>query len=424
MPMSPKGAVMKKWFAKFTNNRGIVAALSLPLVIAGSVVVVAQIEGPKRGIMPIASTGDFEISGIEVETTGKNAEEARQNGWEEAQRLAWSALWARNHGGGKSSLSDSSLNGIVSAIVVEEEEIGPHRYIAKLGVVFDRARAGQLLGVRGITRRSAPLLVIPVIWDGGAPIVFEQRNAWQDAWAKFRTADSRIDYVRPSGIGSESLLLNAGQLDRRGRNWWRTILDQFGAADVIMPIVRLHRQWPGGPVTAHFSARYGPDNKYLGSFTLSTQSGKGVPAMMNAGVKKMDELFQNALAAGRLRADTSLIFEQALIDEEALDEDLPVSVTPTRDSSDLNRPATTDRLDVAPTDVLDQNILPVAPPPPPAPVAPPPVQLTEKEIRELEKQQKKQEREREKAEKKARKEAERRAKEERKAREAENDSNN
>jgi hypothetical protein len=289
-----------------------------PLLLGTAALVHAQIEGPKRGIPPIASTGDFEVMGVEVNTTGKTAEEARRAGWEEAQRKAWSALWARTHGGGGASLADGTLDGIVSAIIVEEEQIGPRRYKAKLGVSFDRARAGQLLGIRGIANKSAPLLVIPVMVSGGAPIVFERQTPWQNAWAKFRTADSRIDYVRPSGSGGESLLLNAGQMDRRSRNWWRVILDQFGAADVIYPIVRLERQWPGGPVIGRFSARYGPENKYLGSFSLRATNASGIPAMMNEGVVKIDQLFQQGYLAGRLRAEAALLLEE--IDEEDLEE--------------------------------------------------------------------------------------------------------
>ena len=38
---------------------------------------------------------------------------------------------------------------MVSAIVVEQERLGPRRYIATLGVIFDRARAGGLLGGEG-----------------------------------------------------------------------------------------------------------------------------------------------------------------------------------------------------------------------------------------------------------------------------------
>ena len=315
MPMSPKGAAMKKRL----STKARIAAIAIPAALFSSAVLLAQIEGPKRGIAPIASTGDFEVAGIEVEGTGKNADEARRDGWEKAQRIAWKQLWQRNKGGSGGSMSDSSLNGIVSAIVVEEEQIGPRRYVAKLGVVFDRARAGQILGVRGVTRKSAPLMILPVMWDGGAPIVYEQKTAWQNAWAKYKTSESRIDYIRPSGAGGESLLLNAGQIDRRSRNWWRTILEQFGAADLIIPVVRLDRRWPGGPVKGHFVARYGPDNKFLGKFTLDAENSKAIPDMMARGVAKMDELYQAALAAGRLKSESSLVFERDVIEEEDLD---------------------------------------------------------------------------------------------------------
>jgi hypothetical protein len=131
-----------------------------------------------------------------------------------------------------------------------------------------------------------------------SPYVFERQTPWQAAWAKFRTADSLIDYVRPFGGGGESLLLNAGQMDRRSRNWWRVILDQFGAADVIYPIVRLERQYPADPSSGKFAARYGPENRFLGSFTLRAKMHEGIPAMMAEGVRKMDELMQTGLCRG------------------------------------------------------------------------------------------------------------------------------
>lgn len=313
--MSPKGSDM----ISVPKNLRKIALVALPVMLIGGSFAYAQIEGPPRGIKPIASTGDFEVSGIEVNVTGKDAFEARQKGWEEAQRQGWAKLYAKMRGGAKSELSDGTLDGIVAAIVVEEEQIGPRRYVAKLGVVFDRARAGQLLGVKGVTTHSAPLLLLPITMTGGAPTLFEQRTAWQASWAKFKTADSRLDYVRPSGAGGESLLLNAGQLERRSRIWWRVILDQFGAADVIMPIARIERQWPGGPVVGHFSARYGPDNKFLGSFTLTAPDSKSLPKMMDQAVVRMDQLFQTALAEGRLRADASLVLDEEVIQEEDLD---------------------------------------------------------------------------------------------------------
>src|SRR3546814_1523906 len=56
--------------------------------------------------------------------------------------------------------------------------------------------------------------------------LFEQRSAWQRAWAEYNTGQSAIDYVRTAGTGADTLLLNPGQIGRRGRVWWRVILDQ------------------------------------------------------------------------------------------------------------------------------------------------------------------------------------------------------
>ena len=81
---------------------------------------------------------------------------ARYAGWRIAQRQGFRALWAKMHNAPISeapNLPDSTLDDMVSSIVVEREQIGPNRYIADLGILFDRARAGELLGV-GAARSS------------------------------------------------------------------------------------------------------------------------------------------------------------------------------------------------------------------------------------------------------------------------------
>ena len=150
------------------------------------------------------------------------------------------------------------------------------------------------------------MLVIPVLYSGGTAQVFEVKGAWQQAWAVFRAGTSPVDYVRPVGAGGDSLLLTAGQPGRRSRAWWRNLLDQFGAADVITPTARLERQWPGGPVRGTFTARYGPDNTVLDSFSLSANDAAGVPKMLAEAVVRLDQLYAAALADGRLTPDRSL----------------------------------------------------------------------------------------------------------------------
>lgn len=281
----------------------LVSGLGLALVVALAVVgperLIAQIEG-ERGIMPVASSSDIAITGIQVETTGKSPEDARLNGWREAQKQAWAKA-------GGPAMDIGVIESMVSAVVVEREQIGPRRYIATLGVVFDRARAGQYIGGKGGPgRQSAPLLVIPVLRSGGVSQVFEVRGVWQAAWAAFNAGASPIDYVRPSGAGGDSLLLTAGQPQRRSRAWWRNVLDQFGAADVIIPEARLERQWPGGPVRGTFTARYGPDNRFLESFTLTANDEAGVPAMLATAVQRIDAIYARALGEGLLRPDATL----------------------------------------------------------------------------------------------------------------------
>lgn len=258
----------------------------------------AQIEGD-RGIAPVAASRDIRVSGIAVDTKGDTPQEAREAGYKEAARLAWAKI-----GGPK--LADGQLSGLVSAIVIESEQLGPRRYIARLGVVFDRARASGYLGGEGEVARSAPLLLIPVMVSAGTETVFERRNPWQRAWAEFQPGASRIDYVRPSGAGGDSLLVNFGQAGRRSRLWWRNVLDQFGASDVLVAIARLDHAYPGGPVTGRFTARYGPDNSWLGEFTLRAPSAERLPAMLAMAVQRFDALYTQALDAGRLKPDPTL----------------------------------------------------------------------------------------------------------------------
>lgn len=266
----------------------------------------AQVEGD-RGIAAVVASSDIEIGGIEIDVTGDSAEEAREKGWREAQRKAWEKA-------GGPAISDGQLQGLVSAIVIEQERISANRYVARLGVIFNRQRAGGLLGQGGARARSAPMLLLPVTISGGTATMYETRNPWQRAWAEYQAGASRIAYVRPSGAGGDSLLLTYGQTQRRSRLWWRTILDEFEAADVLIPIANLRYQYPGGPVEGEFTARYGPDNRFLGSFALRANNPQAVPAMLNDAVGRFDDIFAQALADGKLRPDPTLNLGPAEID--------------------------------------------------------------------------------------------------------------
>ena len=283
--------------------------LLLILGLGAGATIYAQMETGERGILPLDSSGTLEVGGIHVDVAGPDADSARLAGWRIAQREGFKKLWAQAHKlpiSQAPNLPDSVLDQLVSSIIVEREQIGPTRYIADLGILFDRSRAGQLLGIGGVQQRSHPMLLIPITISAGSATSVELRNAWQRAWAQYRTSQSPIDYVRISGMGADPLLINAAQTMRPGRGWWRNILDLYGAADILVAEVMVHRLYPGGPAQARFIGRHGPDGEVVGSFTLQAANSAQLPQMMALGVQRMDRLFSDALAAGFLQRDPTL----------------------------------------------------------------------------------------------------------------------
>ena len=105
--------------SQYPPVRRLWVLLAGALLLALGAALIAQVGGD-RGIIPVASSEDIEVRGIKVDVAGKNPEDARLNGWREAQKLAWEKI----HG---PDISESQLEGLVSAIVVEQN---PARVLA------------------------------------------------------------------------------------------------------------------------------------------------------------------------------------------------------------------------------------------------------------------------------------------------------
>ncbi|MCJ8190027.1 heavy-metal-associated domain-containing protein [Sphingomicrobium aestuariivivum] len=299
----------------------------LPFLLAGTYAA-AQMEDGDRGILPRDTAQVLEVTGIEVDVAGETPQDARFNGWRIAQREGWRRVWAQTTerpANRAPRLSDDTLDQLVSAVVVEREQIGPKRYIATLGIQFDRARTGERLGLSGGQRRSAPMLLIPVTVTGGTVTSVETRNPWQRAWALFRTADTPVDYVRVSGLGVDPLLVNEAATRRPGTEWWTNVADLYGASNILIAEVTLHRLYPGGPAEGRFVARVGRDREPLGSFTLRAADSSAIPAMMNQAAARMDRMFARAFREGDLGPDRSIIVEKAPPPVEVEDVVVPVS---------------------------------------------------------------------------------------------------
>ncbi len=259
----------------------------------------------------------YAIGGIDVDVVARTAQDARMTAYHIAQRKAWPLLWARLTGQGASGaphLSDGQIDSMVAGVESQGEHFSTTRYIAKLGVIFDRSRAAEYLGgTGGAVLHSPPMLLLPVFDDGGAKVIYQAKTPWRAAWVRFREGISPIDYVMASGSAGDNLLLTPYQVTRPDRPSWRNILNRFEAVDVLTAEVRLIREWPGGPINAQFVARHGPDATELGRFALHADSEAGLDAMLDAGVRRIDDIYTQALRDGRLKSEADLSIDLAPI---------------------------------------------------------------------------------------------------------------
>ncbi len=299
---------------------GLAAAVAVPLLAQDA----DRPEPPAEA--PAAGGSAFLVSDIDVDVVAGSAEAARVAAFREAARLAWPQLYARMTGvaaSGAPKLPDSAIEGMVSGIEVQAEHFSDKRYVGKLGVVFDRVRAGERLPANARVLQSAPMLLLPVLADGGVTSVYEGRSPWLQAWSRFGTDSSPISYVRAGGSASDALLLTGWQARRDNRGLWRSILSRYGAENVLVAEAWLDRTYPGGPIVGTFLARHGPDSSVLTRFRLRAGAAGELDAMLDTAVRRIDSAYARALQSGVLRADPTLTL--------ALE---PVSVSPMLDQAE------------------------------------------------------------------------------------------
>ena len=253
----------------------------------------------------------YVIGGIPVDTAARTTYDARLAAYAIARRKAWPMLWNRLTGQAETTaprLGDGALQAMVAGIEVEGERFSTTRYIARLGVVFDRARASAYFDGTAGALQSGPMLLLPIFSDGGARTLYQTKTPWIAAWARFSEGLSPIDYVLASGSAGDNVLLTAYQTQRSDRSLWRNILNRFGSIDVLIAEVRLVRSFPGGPVAAEFIARHGPDATELGRLSLRSTA-DGLDAMLDDGVRRIDAIYAQVLREGRLVSEPDLTAE-------------------------------------------------------------------------------------------------------------------
>lgn len=233
----------------------------------------------------------FEVRGVKVDVTADTASDARDQAVAEGARTAFRTLLerltiARDHDR-LPDLSQDEIQNYILDFSVEEEKSSAVRYLGTLDFRFKPQEIRKLLIAYNIPfaeTLSKPVLVVPVIRQGGTAALWDEGNPWYKAWAAQPANAGLLPIVLPLGDlqdmstlpvdaaiagDTEKLLATAGRLD---------------AGDALVAIATVGNVGgtPSVQVEAH---RYGSVES-AAQFSLQAQNGETLAALLQRAAKE------------------------------------------------------------------------------------------------------------------------------------------
>ena len=146
---------------------------------------------------PLAAADLYRIQGVPVDASAESGVAARELAIAQGQREGLTRLMQRltspaDHG----RIPDTSavpIERYVNSFEIAEEKVGPNQYLGVINVSYIASQVQGLLGSAGVpyvTRRSDPILVVPVKVAGGVADAWSEVSPWRDAW--FAAAENAI----------------------------------------------------------------------------------------------------------------------------------------------------------------------------------------------------------------------------------------
>ncbi|MDP6342565.1 MAG: DUF2066 domain-containing protein [Alphaproteobacteria bacterium] len=194
----------------------------------------------------LAQTSDagdvFSVAGLAVDASAESAVVARQQALRDGQRRALRRvlrrITLREDHARLPDPDDQLVAQLVETLGVDGEKTSAVRYLARLNVRFNRMAMRRLLRGGNLAfseTRAKPTLVLPVFEKAGAVALFEDGNAWREAWGRLELpADTLLPLLLPLGdlqdittIGADTAL--SGDSARLGE-----IGQRYGVENVLV----------------------------------------------------------------------------------------------------------------------------------------------------------------------------------------------
>ena len=219
----------------------------------------------------------YEVRGVSVDATAETATAAREQALADGERQAIRRLLARmtlrDDHGYLPQLGRTEIAELLQDFSVAEEKTSAVRYLATLNYRFRAEAVRDLLTDYGLPfaeTESKPVLVLPVLQQAGAQLLWDEPNSWRAAWLSRSTTDSLVPMVQPLGDLSDIATIGAEQALAGDTRRLMTIGDRYGVGAVLVAQATLARDRASGTISVETYAtrhgRAGPEHTLVDRF--------------------------------------------------------------------------------------------------------------------------------------------------------------
>lgn len=196
----------------------------------------------------------YTVSGVSVDVSDKDASRAKLKAISEAQVKAFAILLERLGGERARSrlkgLSAAEIGRMMASLSIEEERMGPGRYIGRLTVRFLPDKVRNALARTGIAyseEQAPPIVVVPVWRASQGPVAWAD-NPWRTAWLSLNAQDALVPVIVPLGDLADSQTITAEEAVAGHQEKLQALRSRYSAEAVLVATAE-----PAGQAAIHAS---------------------------------------------------------------------------------------------------------------------------------------------------------------------------
>lgn len=195
----------------------------------------------------------YRVQGVPVDATAESGVAAREQaitaGKREGLRRLLERLTAPSAHGRLPDVAAGSIEPYVNSFEIAEEKVGPNRYIGTLNVSYVATAVQALLegaGIAYVTRRSDPILVVPIELVDGAPVAWVDSSPWRAAWYEGIDQATVTVLALPLGDLADVASAPPEAIAAADRSALDALATRYGASTVIVASATLRQADPAG----------------------------------------------------------------------------------------------------------------------------------------------------------------------------------